>query len=408
VAEMFVLRTLTWLCLVMAATIPVSDLTNDYPFFAAIYGVCAITAAISYQLKEHDRLRFLPAVLPLLTVPLAHDGILWVAPLIMTGYFIYIGISERYDTIFWEFQRLFFKGLILSVIITLCYMVMVNFYMQKKVYDEYLFLLGFVLLGSYILRILRLGTTKSWKVRVLNGAMLFGTLLLATVLAGGVTLLGLLDWSMIAEILLLPLGIILNAFANLVVLITRKPAKFYDKYDKIADKYAKNLPEQKPWGERRFEEKAQLITKDQMYANRVIAVLVIVGIIALVVILYFFIRYIRDHQRPNYYMGDQDTLSCEYDYYYEKARKKERSARGRLRNIYRQYLLYNVGQGIRIRQSDTSGDVMDKNEEAFGQRAEEKELRELYVKVRYSEDYEPTGSEVRRAKQLLKQLKAGK
>ena len=100
----------------------------------------------------------------------------------------------------------------------------------------------------------------------------------------------------------------------------------------------------------------------------------------------------------------EEIFETEDGRYYEKRKEKARGAKRKLRNYYRKYLLYSKKMGTQIVQSDTSEDVMKKNEVVAGMRPSENELRTLYAKTRYVDGYEPTNDEVRRAKELMKSL----
>ncbi|SFQ26489.1 hypothetical protein SAMN02910358_01338 [Lachnospiraceae bacterium XBB1006] len=402
--DVFVLRTLSWLCLASAIFMPYRGMKKEISYLLVEFGLCILVAVLAYKVRTVGKLRYPISVIPLLSVATTHNISMWLLSFIMVGYFVYVAISEQYDTILWKYQREFVRGLAVAGLVAISYMIVVNFYMRQDSYVQYAFLLFYVILGSFILRQLRLGNFQSRQVKILNMLMLLGTCFLAVILTGGIRIAGILNWDAIVNVVLMPIGLVLEFFSYIVVLVTKKPAHFLWKHHMKAEKISKNVKPPKQWGARRFQEAAKQIENDDIYGYAMGSVLIVIMLIIIAVLLFFLIRYIRDHQFPSYYEDAEEIFETEDGRYYEKRKEKARGAKRKLRNYYRKYLLYSKKMGTQIVQSDTSEDVMKKNEVVAGMRPSENELRTLYAKTRYVDGYEPTNDEVRRAKELMKSL----
>lgn len=84
--------------------------------------------------------------------------------------------------------------------------------------------------------------------------------------------------------------------------------------------------------------------------------------------------------------------------------KRQRDARGRIRQIYKSYLAYINKRVCHVFPDNTSLDVLLRS--AADDDGESNGLRELYIRARYSENESFTDDDIKKAKRHLNSIKA--
>ena len=146
------------------------------------------------------------------------------------------------------------------------------------------------------------------------------------------------------------------------------------------------------------------------WADILAKVLFVMFVLAIFAIIFITIYRIAQAVRVNGHVEDPDYEEVEmekssFGRFGKKSRRKyARTNNERVRDIFREYLLFIQRQGVIISDQTTSEEALIASKELFDTE-EADALRALYIRARYNDDLQLTNEEVRRAKELWKTIR---
>lgn len=425
-AEVMAFRVMGGLCLWGSAVCLTVPERNEYGYIAVVILLAGVAMDLSYRLRDYLFLRLPVLLLPLLglffisndqfAVRIAdryqRDYIVqlifmkehWFAvtmvPVML--YLLAIAVLSGYNLVYWSYKRNFIAGLVPGTVL-----MFINFFSYHKGFDTYFLALLYVIIGSFCLRQLRLGALSDNRVKIINGVAMGALVLACAGFSKLLMQLERLDWIHIYTGIFTGLGLAMQWTAAAAVYVTDKLRDAYVYTDALFHgKEAKYVDDT----ERVIAKNAKGIQAPPVDEKVIIILLVILAVVLLVLLIRYVIprlerkKLVRRHRRlskPSFIMVHESAEP-------EKRQRKEKGNRGKIRAAYRQYLLLILKRGAFWNAGDTSADI-GKMAMFYGeQERQAEELREIYIKVRYSPEYEPENEEVQKAKQLVKQLKSSK
>ncbi|MBE5900283.1 MAG: hypothetical protein E7280_00060 [Lachnospiraceae bacterium] len=425
-AEVMAFRVMGGLCLWGSAVCLTVPERNEYGYIAVVILLAGVAMDLSYRLRDYLFLRLPALLLPLLglifisndqfAVRIAdryqrdyivqlifmkeHWFAITIVPVMI--YLLAIVFISNYDLVYWSYKRNFIAGLIPGIVL-----MFINFFSLHKGFDTYFLALLYVIIGSFCLRQLRLGALSDNRVKIINGVAMGALALVCAGVSKFLMQFERLDWINVYTGIFVGLGYLMQWMAAIAVYVTDKlrdayvyadslfhgkEAKYFDDTERVVDKTTKGV-QAPPVNEK---------------------VLLVLLIIAAIVVVALLLRYIiprmerrklvRRHRRlskPAFVMVHESGEG-------EKRQRKEKGNRGKIRATYRQYLLLILKRGAFWNPGDTSKDIGRMAMFYGEQEKSAEELRQIYIKVRYSPEYEPDNEEVRKAKELIRQLKMDK
>ncbi len=260
----------------------------------------------------------------------------------------------------------------------------------------------YLFLGVLVLRRKRMGAGTGVKHGFLNFAELAAVTLFGP-LAGAAILLLLVYSHKVLDVLLLPVGLIINLFAFLLSPLGYLKAPEPAKVEKAPDSAV--------------EEASLVIEKamgppDPAMDTSPYELLEVIGrwlllILIAAIVIYLFIWLVRAVK--NYLAKDFTRADIEEGKEFvpgirKRFRRKKKAAvlsnNEKIRQIYKDYLFYISVHGVDINQEMTSKEVVAASDGNASHEMEEK-LRELYIRARYREREELSDQEVKQAKELF-------
>jgi hypothetical protein len=222
-------------------------------------------------------------------------------------------------------------------------------------------------------------------------------------LAKQLTRLDVIPWIKIAKNGFLIFGLILRFFVEGIVFIKEWAYDCYMHCEcKITGKpYPRETGKTYIWNE--TELTSQLKEIDPVTGRVIVGVLIVVVV---AVVLYFLIpQFDFGRVKHNIFKLNKKSFVIEGLSDRERFFVREKGKRGKMRGYYRQYLQYVRKIGFSVKPEDTSEDILKRVDLHEEKNAKARALRELYIKTRYCEEYEPTAQELQAAKAILKALK---
>lgn len=421
-AELMALRVMGGLCLWCSAVCLTVPGRKEYAYFLAVILLAGVGIDISYRLRDYRFLRLPVLFLPLLGIFLVksdrfvilsaeyyrvsylsevvflkeHWFVITIVPVLL--YLLIISEISGHNLVYWSYKRNFIVGLVLGTVL-----IFINFLSYHESFDTYFLAFLYVTIGSFCLRQLRLGLTTDNRVKAINGGAMTAMVILCAVLSKLLMRLERLNWTGFFSGIFLVVGYVMQIFATVTAylsektqelymwaesIFTGKDAKYFDDAERVVQENANGI-QMSPWSE-----KASII---------LLGVLAVVFILVLIRFLIprlekrKLVRRYRRLSRPKFISVQEAGIR-------EKKYKKEKGNRGRIRAAYRQFLFLVLKSGYVFAPGDTSKDIEDLVG-FYGEKEEKaKHLREIYLKVRYMEDYEPTAEEVKAAKRIVHEI----
>ena len=263
----------------------------------------------------------------------------------------------------------------------------------------------YLFLGILTLRRMRLGAGAGLGLRLTNLAELAGIILFGT-LACFLIILTLQYAKKILELLALPLGALLSGLIYLADLINRRLASIALKSPD--EPLLPDEPAEEPWEDTpRPEIEVTDPGSDAVYTQAGMLVKVFLIVLALAVLLYLLYRFyimIR-YARPESGSGSEIESGSRGQLRFRLRQRKNRKASSssnneKIRQIYREYLVFLRGCGVELSRQTTSEDIMAASDGLVSSEDAEK-LRDLYIHARYQDAEELSDADVKQASALL-------
>ncbi len=261
----------------------------------------------------------------------------------------------------------------------------------------------YLFIGMLVLRIKRRGIGAGFKYGMMNFIELTGIVALGVV--PSVILCAVLRiFGSVIEFILLPFGYLLHVviafFTRLSYVIM---SDFPEKKEPVTE-----LDQEKIQQVIDPQSKTKTLFDENLYARFDLIlhiVLIALGIIALIVILYWFYRLLKNVRFASAKKTVIEVGEKEIDSIVKKLRKKKRKEisftnNEKIREIYKDYITLLRLYGTKVASQTTSEDIMT----AAGGIADfdnAEQIRALYIRARYRDSEELTDAEVSSAKELL-------
>ncbi|MBE5905533.1 MAG: hypothetical protein E7277_01900 [Lachnospiraceae bacterium] len=403
--ELMVCKSLSMVCLIEAFVLVECRFVDIWPYLLAIMLGTVVGADISYCLQEKGILRYVPMVLPGMAVFFTQNLFLQLYVSVVIIYLMLVAYGNLYDVEYQTYRRAFGIMLLIAGGLTILFMFLVSFVQRSDRVEPYAILIAHVLLGSYVLRQARLGIEKDGREKVLNVVLLVGVVGMAVFLTGIIKILLMLDAGEIISFLLLPIGILLNLVTQLFMKAGTPLGKKVHKLEEENIMHKKIIDKVKV-GESRFKQPKRTSNVPEMNDNWLLAFGIALAVLVVLAIVVFIYYKLRDRYHFRSRVAGVRGFTFERLESMPRKAKRGHGNREKIRNSYSNCLRKGKQNGYVFYECDTSADVQERMERYGHTKEKNDRLREAYIRVRYKEDYNPTGEEVRQVRELVRELKS--
>ncbi len=266
----------------------------------------------------------------------------------------------------------------------------------------------YLFLGIFVLRCKRIGGSAGYKLKLVNFAGLSGSLLFGISSSLFVFVL-LRFFQKVVGIILTPLAILLSLIAYVFGELGRFliPKLQEEEELPVVEEEVKEIVSTEIEAGKIETVDTTGYDKLEIVLHIVLIVLIAAVIIYLIYLFYKLIHKARMEESDS--IGEIEEGEIEHSFLGIKRRKKKTdkalfSNNEKIRQIYKDYLLYISLYGVQIDRNTTSEEIT-RSASDFVSPDKAKELRELYIRARYHDDQELSKEDVKLAKALLTEMR---
>ena len=377
---------------------------GEYSYMLLLMALSVISIFLSGKLQEKGILRFLFALLPLGTFGLAWNTRQYVLLVAVIVYLLFVAWKKAYHIVYWMYVPIFKLSLLLVVII-----LVVADQRKGNHMDSVIFILSYVLLASYVMRMERLSLQMDTKAKLLDLVSL--GLLGGVCSAVGAFVYGIthLKYDFLVDYVFTPIAYALYKVIDAVIY-------FFNQFTRVtkldSTEIIENLnnPGDNNFNIENWEENVSAVGDSSANIFDVHQVLRFLLILLILMALGAFVFVVIKSTKKDRREG-LDSVTYEYAGRKKKKKVETGGNKGRARKIYRDYIKNLKKRGYRRRKSDSSEEVLAESWRFLHGaelQEENRRFRELYLKARYDETGEMTSEEMKEMKALWNRIRSDK
>lgn len=373
-------------------------------------GIGFVSAWLSAILKRYNIARFLPFLLYALLLPLCASPLQIIGVAAMLIYSLVPAIRRSYLIEYWEYRKLYIGTSIAFVVMSCVAAVAKPF--DSVVISNCMFL--YIIFGAYVLRQIR-SPFLDKRSRVMDLLCLSAPFLIVWVVLSIIEWFGKQDLtilSILINIVVAPFTIIIVIIAKLGYFIATKltsPGRTPSTEIEILpdpSEAAGNAQAMETPAPLASIEPARYPSGFDVEALLKYLPYILIGLVVIAIAAWLLSKLFNSYKvQHNGKQGQSiDVIEEAEDPDARRKLKRQRDARGRIRQIYKSYLAYINKRVCHVFPDNTSLDVLLRS--AADDDGESNGLRELYIRARYSENESFTDDDIKKAKRHLNSIKA--
>ena len=365
---------------------------NSYLLFLAVLLLSCVSLSLSHKFRDKIGIRIITSLIPIIAFVLCQkplDYLVVGIPVLAT---VLLGIFKRANLDYWNYISTFkIVCAIFFVFVLLALLTNLNYY------NVMFYGIIALIIGVFVSRELRLGAHTTTKEKLYNIAFVATVPIILAILFL-VIFRPNVSFGKVFEYILVPFASIFYLFIKLFSLISNLVVQQEPEPTQEIENVIHGYEEE-------FIDYNDKPSKDNPIVRTNYDYIFIIAtiIIAVIVITIIVIRIIKAMKKDSIYKIEFQTIDSE-SIFVESEKTDRRSNGYKIRKFYLKYLSLIETYGIFRKKHNTSLDILERASEVITSEKQE-ELRQLYIKARYSDENSITDEDVDYAKELFKSIK---